>query len=461
MSASLLFEGNVKTILVMVGLPARGKSYISQKLRRYLQWLGKKCRVHNVGDKRRAALGPNHDYHFFLSENEEAVRLREEFAKQALYDLRDFLQHGGGDVAIFDATNTTRARRDLVNNFVEEELRRKLGLKVNVIFIESICTDETVIQANLERKLENADYEGIDRESAMNDFRLRLDAYAKVYQPLVEEHLSFIKIYNVTGKLEAQNIHGYLPSQLVFFLLNLHLKPREVYMSRHGQSVFNLYDRLGGDSNLCEAGVEYAHRLGAWLRDNHDHSRRPMVIWCSTLNRAVTTANIIKDTIHDKGKGPLYEVLQFHVLNEINAGICEGMSYEEVREKMPDVYSARSEDKLRFRYPSGGESYLDLIDRLQPLIIELERVNVDVVVIAHQAVVRVLLSYFQDTEPENCPYVEVPLHQFVKITGQGHTKSLTWTSLGPPAQTLDAMPLDSSSRGLSDITPLIHPRAHQ
>ena len=31
---------NAPTIIVMVGLPARGKTYISKKLTRYLNWMG-------------------------------------------------------------------------------------------------------------------------------------------------------------------------------------------------------------------------------------------------------------------------------------------------------------------------------------------------------------------------------------------------------------------------------------
>lgn len=37
----------------MVGLPARGKTYISRKICRYLNWLGFKSRVFNIGNYRR------------------------------------------------------------------------------------------------------------------------------------------------------------------------------------------------------------------------------------------------------------------------------------------------------------------------------------------------------------------------------------------------------------------------
>ena len=54
-----------------------------------------------------------------------------------------------------------------------------------------------------------------------------------------------------------------------------------------------------------------------------------------------------------------------------------------VEERWPEEFAARSKDKLRYRYPRG-ESYLDIIDRLEPVIFELERQRDPVVVVAHQ-----------------------------------------------------------------------------
>jgi 6-phosphofructo-2-kinase/fructose-2,6-biphosphatase len=48
------------------------------------------------------------------------------------------------------------------------------------------------------------------------------------------------------------------------------------------------------------------------------------------------------------------------------------------------------------RYPSG-ESYRDVIARLETVIIELERERECVCVVAHQAVLRALYGYFTDT----------------------------------------------------------------
>ena len=42
-------------VICMVGLPARGKTYIAKKLARYLNWIGINTRVFNVGEYRRQA----------------------------------------------------------------------------------------------------------------------------------------------------------------------------------------------------------------------------------------------------------------------------------------------------------------------------------------------------------------------------------------------------------------------
>jgi 6-phosphofructo-2-kinase len=46
-----------KLVIVMVGLPARGKSYITKKIQRYLSWQQHNSKIFNVGERRRIAAG--------------------------------------------------------------------------------------------------------------------------------------------------------------------------------------------------------------------------------------------------------------------------------------------------------------------------------------------------------------------------------------------------------------------
>ncbi len=84
-------EQGHKIIIAMVGLPARGKSYIARKLARYLHWAGLKAKVFNIGIYRRAHVGVDCDSTFFDPNNIEALKARENCAKEAIVDLSIFL----------------------------------------------------------------------------------------------------------------------------------------------------------------------------------------------------------------------------------------------------------------------------------------------------------------------------------------------------------------------------------
>jgi len=89
------------------------------------------------------------------------------------------------------------------------------------------------------------------------------------------------------------------------------------------------------------------------------------------------------------------------------------MTYKDIRQKFPEDFKARDVDKYRYRYPMG-ESYEDLVARLEPVIMELERQEV-VLVIAHQAVLRCILAYFMEVEEDDLPYLEIPMHTVIKL----------------------------------------------
>lgn len=85
-------------------------------------------------------------------------------------------------------------------------------------------------------------------------------------------------------------------------------------------------------------------------------------------------------------------------------GICEEMTYEEIQRKFPDEFKSRDQNKFYYRYPRG-ESYEDLVARLEPVIMELERQG-NVLVVSHQAVLRCLLAYFLDKSAgKSLPFV--------------------------------------------------------
>lgn len=80
-----------KLIIAMVGLPARGKSYLGRKLARYLNWTGLNSKVFNIGMYRRAIVGIDCNSNFFDQSNVEALKARDNCAIEAMQDLALYL----------------------------------------------------------------------------------------------------------------------------------------------------------------------------------------------------------------------------------------------------------------------------------------------------------------------------------------------------------------------------------
>lgn len=78
---------NLPHVIAMVGLPARGKTYIAKKLTRYLNWIGISTRVFNVGEYRRQATEAYKSHDFFRPDNTEAMAVRSKCALDALEDM--------------------------------------------------------------------------------------------------------------------------------------------------------------------------------------------------------------------------------------------------------------------------------------------------------------------------------------------------------------------------------------
>ncbi|KAL9686897.1 hypothetical protein QQ045_031290 [Rhodiola kirilowii] len=384
--------------IVLVGLPARGKTFTAAKLTRYLRWLGHDTKHFNVGKYRRLKHGANQPADFFRADNPQGMEARDEVAALAMEDMISWMQEGG-QVGIFDATNSTRKRRNMLMKLAEGRCK--------IIFLETICNDRRIIERNIRLKIQQSpDYaDQTNFEAGLEDFKTRLANYEKVYEPVEEG--SYIKMIDMVagqdGQVQVNHISGYLPGRIVFFLVNTHLTPRPILLTRHGESRDNVRGRIGGDTVLSDRGEIYSKILANFV-EKRLRSERAASIWTSTLQRTIITASPIVG----------FPKIQWRALDEINAGVCDGMTYEEIKKNMPEEYEARKKDKLRYRYPRG-ESYLDVIQRLEPVIIELERQRAPVVVISHQAVLRALYAYFADRPLKEIPHIEVPLHTIIEI----------------------------------------------
>ncbi|CAL4068421.1 unnamed protein product [Meganyctiphanes norvegica] len=395
----------------MVGLPARGKTYMARKLTHYLNWLGIKTKVFNLGDYRRQAT-KELDHTFFNAENEEAVKLRDKFASDALTDMCNWIRLEGGEVGVFDATNTTIERRRFIYKIVVENMQFKL------LFIESICDDPNLVEENImDVKVTSPDYKEMNGEEAYQDFMQRILQYEKIYQSIdenLEEHLSFMKLFNAGQKMLIHKCEGNVQARIVYFFMNIHINPRTIYFSRHGESELNTVGKIGGNSDLSERGYEYSKALAKYIKLQDIKNLR---VWTSHLKRTIQTASGIEAPQEC-----------WKALNEIDAGVCEEMTYQEIANKYPKEFAERDENKYHYRFPNG-ESYEDVVTRLEPVIMELERQK-NVLVISHQAVLRCILGYFFNKSTDEIPYIKVPLHTIIKLTPIAYGCHVEYIPLG-------------------------------
>ena len=458
-----------KLVVVMVGLPARGKSYITKKLARYLNWLQHDTRIFNVGERRRVVAGGHatngssrpqsaasrptsqaingalHSFNgtsckdksttpptspstrilvngdlppatppferlppsaldfgvqdeieisgavlgnpnaglgtdavfeysderermeqsaqFFDPNNERASYIREQLAMETLDELLDFIIHEKGSVGIFDATNSTHERRRALMN----KIRTRAGPELGVLFLESLCIDEALLEANMRLKLSGPDYKDQDPVTALVDFKKRVTMYQKKYVSLGEyeekNNMQFIQMIDVGRKIISHQIRGFLSAQTNYYLLNFNLAPRQIWITRHGESTDNVRGLIGGDSELTETGKAYAQALTAFLKDQrqiwevrqqdkalsthfppqpgdttppnpeyttNDDSSKNFCIWTSMLRRSIQTAQFFDEEDFD--------VKQMKMLDELNAGMMEGRTYEEIKEKFAEEY---------------------------------------------------------------------------------------------------------------------------
>ncbi|MEQ2188029.1 hypothetical protein GOODEAATRI_010752 [Goodea atripinnis] len=335
--------------------------------------------VFNVGEYRREAVKNYSSFDFFKPDNESAV---------------------------FDATNTTRDRRDLIlkfgseNDFKVNIFDRILEIRSKYSFgIRRVVCRLTVFLRVQEVKVSCPDYKDCNKTEAMMDFQKRIECYRTSYQPLDPDQYdrypfittafsiagsllsrpitlsrlpfscrdhSFIKVIDVGRRFLVNRIQDHIQSKIVYYLMNIHVQPRTIYLCRHGESTDNLEGRLGGDSGLSQR---------------------------------------------------------------------------------------------------GRQSYQDLVQRVEPVIMELERQE-NVLVICHQAVMRCLLAYFLDKSADEMPYLKCPLHTVLKLTPVAYGCKVESISLNVEAVNTHRDRPEEVKRGpgtlirRNSVTPLTSPESH-
>jgi alpha-ribazole phosphatase len=131
-------------------------------------------------------------------------------------------------------------------------------------------------------------------------------------------------------------------------------------LMRHSGTVYRNKTTFAGitDFPLDKHGVERAGDIARTLRDE-----KISAVYSSMLSRAYDTAKPIAERFS-------LDIEKVKEFNELDFGILEGLSFEQAKERFPDVFNKRQEDPWEFAVPQG-ESYKDGAERAYPKLLEL------------------------------------------------------------------------------------------
>ncbi|CAN0355846.1 unnamed protein product, partial [Hapterophycus canaliculatus] len=85
--------------------------------------------------------------------------------------------------------------------------------------------------------------------------------------------------------------------------------------------MFNTQGLIGGNPPLSPLGEEYAKVLVDYVEQSDELSTDKLCVWSSTMRRARQTAAGI----------PKNRYVEWRALREIEVGVCDGMTYAQVK----------------------------------------------------------------------------------------------------------------------------------
>ncbi len=165
----------------------------------------------------------------------------------------------------------------------------------------------------------------------------------------------------------------------------------ELYLIRHGMTEWNELGKYQGhhDLPLSAPGIRQARKIAGRLQ-----GLNIAAVYSSDLLRAVQTAAPIAET-----RG--LPVIPLKELREVDVGLWEGKSLDEVKQRHSKLYEEWLLDTVNNPIP-GGESYAQLRDRVIPKVMELVKVHkgASLCIVSHSGPLKSILCHVLGTGPE-------------------------------------------------------------
>lgn len=169
----------------------------------------------------------------------------------------------------------------------------------------------------------------------------------------------------------------------------------EIYIVRHGQTLWNQGKRLQGstDIELNDNGRDLAIKTGIALKNT-----RIDVIYSSPLKRAYETASLIRG---DRD----IDIITDDRIRELSFGHFEGQNFSELIKDESLTFRYFFKQPHLYKPADDGESLEHLIKRagnfMQEIIEPLEKTCERVMIVAHGALNKAIMSYIKKHSTEH------------------------------------------------------------
>jgi predicted kinase len=389
-----LTNDTAKLVIILVGLPARGKSLLGHKLEQFLGWRGYITKGFRVGAKRRelakednpAAQPSTGSASFFDATKAYAAAVREMVSIEAFGEAMDWLSTGG-QVAIFDASNVQVQRRAKLLERVRAERAKAaasgLGGTIGVVFLESIVTDEAIIKQGMDFKIKHsADFRGMEPAAAYKDLVQRIKHYEKIYETVRPEEGAYIKLYNLGATAHCKDVYGRMSKSVLLYLLSLHSYPRSIYMLTVPACGLDSSFVAGATTKwlaTCEHAADIRILTTPRCASSDPEDGTKMSAYAVALELASAA-----------GAAPPAERAQLAPLPSEAASRSTSFRFLSILDSFPTPHISTPEVMFVDRF---GEKMSDLVAILEPIVLEIEASTHPMLIIAHEASMRALRAY--------------------------------------------------------------------
>jgi alpha-ribazole phosphatase len=161
---------------------------------------------------------------------------------------------------------------------------------------------------------------------------------------------------------------------------------------RHGSTEFNTGRRFMGysDIDLNTVGYTQAEKLRDYLADEKIDA-----VYSSDLKRTLVTAEIISSDRR-------LDIVTCPELREVNYGTCEGLTFQEIGNRYPDVAEKCINFTVKLEFPEG-ETFEEFIERTCQFLSMLynHEPSETILVVSHNGPLKVLVCHLLGIDMEH------------------------------------------------------------